>query len=82
MGSEAPVFFLERSWSSEGKSATSDGRPGEEAAVACAVLASALPANPGSLRDTCMILHPSSCVSKRHVNAAFCKMSASPLHPL
>ena len=32
-GNEAPVFFLEQSWSSEGKLATSNGRPGEEAAV-------------------------------------------------
>jgi len=32
-GSEAPAFFLKRSWSREGISATFDGRPGEEAAV-------------------------------------------------
>lgn len=33
MAAKRPPFFLERSWSREGISETSDGRPGEEAAV-------------------------------------------------
>ena len=46
------------------------------------VLTSALPGNPGSLMDTCMILHPLSCVLKRQKNAAFCEVTASLLHLL
>jgi len=32
-GREAPVFFLDESWSREGILAPSDGKPGEEAVV-------------------------------------------------
>ena len=32
-GSEAPAFFLERSWSGEGISANSDGKLGDEDAL-------------------------------------------------